>query len=71
MPAIRLFRQDCAFFLPKPVDDRFHATGAQRNPTIPSSALLAPPASSLCLDANEEIGLRVTESLDSLTLQLC
>ena len=44
--------------------------GAQRNPVIPSSTLLVSPTSSLYPDANEGIGLRETESLDCLTLQL-
>ena len=48
-----------------------HCASAQHDPTIPSSALLAPPASSLCLDANEEIDLRAIGLLDCLTLQLC
>ena len=63
--------QDYVFFLPGPGDDRFHVAGAQRDLAIPSSALLVPPPSSLNLDANEEIGLRATESPDCLTLQLC
>ena len=66
-----LFRQDRTFFLLGPVDDRFHAASAQCDPTIPSSALLAPPISSPCLEVNEEIDLRMTGSPDCLTLQLC
>ena len=66
-----LFHHDCAFFLPKPADDCFHAAGARRDPAIPSFVLLASPTSSPCLDANEEVGLRATESPDCLTLQLC
>ena len=66
-----LLRQDCAFFLPRPGDDRFNVVGAQRNPVIPSSALFIPPASSPYLDADEEIDLRATKSPDCLTLQLC
>ena len=66
-----LFFRDCAFFLSGAADDRFHAAGAQCDPTIPSSAFLVPPASSPYLDANEEIGLQVIESSDCLTLQPC
>ena len=60
-----------ASFLPRPRDDRFYAASAQRDPAIPSSALLVPPTFSPYLDANEEIGLRATKSLDCLILQLC
>ena len=67
----RLLHQDCAFFLPRPKEDRFHATGAQHDPAIPLAALLVPPVSSPYLDANEEIGLQVIESPNFLTLQLC
>ena len=49
----------------------FHAADVQCDPTIPSSALLAPPVSSPCLDANEGIVLHATESSGCLTLQLC
>ena len=42
----RLFRQDCAFFLLGPANDRFHATDVQHDLAIPSLALLAPPVSS-------------------------
>ena len=66
----RLLCQDCVFSLPEPGDYRFHAAGAQRDLAIPSSALLVSPTSSLYPDANEGIGLRATESLDCLTLQL-
>ena len=66
----RLLHRDCAFFLPGSADDRFHIAGAQCDLVIPSSTFLAPPASSPCLDANEEIGLWATESPDCLTLQL-
>ena len=59
----RLFRQDCSFFPLEPADNRFHATGAQRIPTIPSLVLLAPPVSSPFLDSNEEIDLQATGSL--------
>ena len=58
----RLFRQDLIFSLLKPVDDRFHVAGAQRVPIIPSFVSLASPASSLYLDANEEIDLQETGS---------
>ena len=66
----RLFRQDCAFLLPRPTDDCFHSAGAPHNLAIPLSALLTPPASSPCLDANKGIGLWATESPGHLTLQL-
>ena len=65
------FAKVVPFFLPRPADDRFHTVGAQCDPAIPSSASLVPHSSSPCLDANEEIGLQATESLDCLTLQLC
>ena len=58
-----LFCQDSAFSLLGPVDDRFHAAGAQRVPAIPSSVSLASPLSSSYLDANEEIDLQATRSL--------
>ena len=67
----RLFRQDHAFFLPGPANDRFHAADIQRNPIIPSSALLAPPVSSPCLDTNEGIDLQATGSSGCLSSQLC
>ena len=67
----RLSYQDHAFFLPRPVNDRFHAANVQCDPTIPSFALLASPISSPCLDANEAINLWATGSLGFLTLQLC
>ena len=66
-----LLHQDCVFSLPRPRDDRFPTIGAQRDLAIPSSALFASPASFLCLDANEGIGLRESKSPDCLTLQLC
>ena len=47
------FAKIAPFFLPRPTYDRFHAADVQRNPAIPSLALLAPPVSSPCLDANE------------------
>ena len=59
----RFFRQDRAFFLPGPVNDRFHTVDVQRDPAIPLSTLLAPPVSFPCLDTNEEIDLRVIGSL--------
>ena len=58
-----LFCQDCAFFLLRPVNDRFHVVDVQCNHEIPSSALLAPLISSPCLDANEEIDLWAIRSL--------
>ena len=67
----RLLCQDCFFSLLGPGDDCFHVAGAQRDPVVPSSALLVSPASSPYLDANEGIGLRALESLDCSTLQLC
>ena len=68
---MHLLRQDCVFSLPKPRDDRFHAASAQRNPAVPSSTLLVPPASSPYLDVNAKIGIRATESPDCSTFQLC
>ena len=59
----RLFRQDCSFFPLEPTDNRFHATGAQCVPAIPSPVLLAPPISSPFLDSIEEIDLQATGSL--------
>ena len=67
----RLFFQDHAFFLPRLVNDRFHAVDVQRDPEIPSSALLAPPVSSPCIDANEEIDLRATGSPGCWSLRMC
>ena len=61
---VRLFRQDHVFSLLEPANDHFHVVGAQRVPIILSSISLAPPASSLYLDANEEIDLHATELLD-------
>ena len=66
----RLFHQDHAFFLPRPADDRLQATDVQRDPTIPSSLLHAPPVSSPCLGANEEIDLHVIGSLGCWPLHL-
>ena len=66
----RLFRQDRAFFLPRPANDRFHIAVVQRDPAIPSSILPAFPVPSPCLDANKEIDLRVTGSLGCWSLQL-
>ena len=57
-----LFRQDRAFFLLGPKDDHFHAADVQRDPAIPSSILPAPPVSSPCLGANEEIDLQAIGS---------
>ena len=65
-----LFFQDHAFFLPRPTNDRFHVANVQRDPTIPSSILLAPPVSSSYLDANEGIDLRATGSSSCLSSQL-
>ena len=65
------FAKIVPFFLPGPEDDHFHIASAQRDPAIPSSALLVSPTSPPYLDANEEIGLRATESPDCLSLQLC
>ena len=59
------------FFLPGPANDHFHAADVQHDPASPSSALLAPPVSSSCLDANERIDLQAIGSLGCLTLQLC
>ena len=54
----RLFLQDHAFFLPGPVNDCFHAADVQRDPVIPSSALLAPLVSSPCLAQMKELIFR-------------
>ena len=59
------------FFLLGPTNNFFHAADVQRDPVIPSSALLSPPVSSPCLDANEGIVLRETGSSGCLTLKLC
>ena len=67
----RLLRQDRVISLPRPGDDHFHSVGAQRDPIVPSSALLVPPASSPYLDANAGIGPRVTKTPYCSTLQLC
>ena len=66
-----LFRQDRAFFLPRPADYRFHAADVQRDPAIPSYVWPAPPVSSLCLDTNEEIDLQTTRSPGCWSLHLC
>ena len=66
----RLFHQDRALFLLRLANDRFHVADVQRDPAIPSSALLAPPISSPCLYANEGIDLQSTGSSGYLTLQL-
>ena len=55
--------QDHAFSLLGTLDDRLHATGAQRIPIIPLFVSLAPHVSSLYLDANEEIDLLAPGSL--------
>ena len=65
------FRQDRAFFLPRPVENRFHAIDVQHDSTILSSVLLAPPVSSPCLDVNEEIGLQGIGSPSCWSLLLC
>ena len=52
-----LSRQDHAFSLLGPIDDRFHVAVAQCVAAIPSFVSLAPPISSPYLDANEEIDL--------------
>ena len=66
-----LFYQDRAFFLPRPVDNRFHSIDVQRDPAIPSSILPTPPVSSPCLDANEGIDLHATRSPGCWSLHLC
>ena len=66
-----LLRQGHVFSLPGLEDNRFHATGAQRALTVPSSAFLVPPASSPYLDANVGIGPQATQLPDCSTLQLC
>ena len=67
----RLFRQDRAFFLPGPANDRFPVVDVHINPSLPSSVLPAPPVSSLCLDTNKETNLRATGSQDCWSLHLC
>ena len=67
----RLFYQDHTFFLPGPAKDHFHAADVQCDPVSPSPALLTPPVSSPCLDANERIDLQTIRPLGCLTLQLC
>ena len=59
------------FFLPRLANDCFHAANVQRDPAIPLSVLLAPPVSSPCLDANEEIELRATILSGYWSLHLC
>ena len=66
-----LFFQNRTFFLCGCVNNRFHDADVQRDPTIPSSILLAPSVSSPCLDVNEGINLQATGSSSCLTLQLC
>ena len=66
-----LFRQDHAFFLLRPVDNRFHAADAQHNPAILSSIFPTPPVSFPCLDANEEIDLQATGSPGCWSMHLC
>ena len=66
----RLFHQDRAFFLLGPANGRSPAADVQRDPVIPSSVLLAPPISSPCLSANEEIDLQATTSLGCWSLHL-
>ena len=51
--------RSCLFLLGL-ADNHFHATDVQRDLAVPSSVLPAPPVSSPCLDANEEIDLQVT-----------
>ena len=60
-----LFRQDCAFFLPRLANDRFPAADVQCDPAILLSVLPAPPISSPCLDANEETDLQAICSTPS------
>ena len=52
-------------------NDRFHIGDVQRDLVIPSYVLLAPFVSSPCLDANEEIDLRVIGSSDCWSLHMC
>ena len=49
----------------------FPATYVQCDPTIPSFVLSAPPASSSCLDANEETNLQATGSSGCWSLHPC
>ena len=66
-----LFLQDCAFFLPEPANDHFHAANVQLDPIILSSVLPAPPVSSPCLDANEKIDLQETGSPGCWSFHFC
>ena len=66
----RLFHQDCALFLLGPTNDRFPTADFQCDLAISSSVLPAPPVSSPCLGANEEIDLQVTGSLGCWSLHL-
>ena len=66
----RLFHQDSAFLLLGPANGRFPAVNVQCDPAIPSSVLIAPPISSPCLGANEEIYLQVIGSLGCWSLHL-
>ena len=67
----RLFHQDRAFFLPGPTNNRFSAADVQRDPAIPLSVLPAPPVSSRCLNANEEIDIRAIGSSGCWSLHMC
>ena len=51
------FAKIAPFFLPGPINDRFHTADVQRDTAIPSLALLTLLVSSPCLNTNEEIDL--------------
>ena len=65
-----LFFQDRTFFLPRLANDLSHTVDVQNDLSIPSSPLLAPPASSQSLDANGGIDLQVFDASDCSTLCL-
>ena len=66
-----LCRQDRAFLQHGLTNGRFPTTDVWRNPILSSYVLLALPISSPCLDANEEIGPRVTGSPGCWSLHIC
>ena len=68
---LHVFSPRSCFFLPRPAEKNFNAADVQRDSTIPSSVLLAPPVSSPCLDVDEEIGLKGIGSPSYWSLILC
>ena len=65
------FRQYRAFFLPGPANGRFHTVDVQCDLAIPSYVLPAPPISSPCIDASEEIDLPAIRSPGCWSLHMC